>query len=192
MTITKTTRVHKLNQKPVIIWFTGLSGAGKTATAEALELKLCNLGLHTFLLDGDLVREGLCKDLGFSIEDRKENVRRVGEVAKLMLESGLIVLASFISPLRDDRDAIRTSVENDEFIEVYMKTPLEVCEERDCKGLYQKAREGLIPDFTGIDSVYEAPVNAELEIDSSDQNLDDICETILSFLQSVAVVSKNI
>jgi len=154
--ISKNERALIKNQKPCIVWFTGLSGSGKSTIANAVEAKLVELQKHTYLLDGDNIRMGLNKGLSFSDEDRVENIRRIGEVAKLFVDSGLIVLTAFISPFQKERDSVRKLVEKDEFIEVFVDTPLEVCEQRDPKGLYKKAREGAIPNFTGISSPYEA------------------------------------
>lgn len=149
-----------------VVWFTGLSGSGKSTIADLLEQKLYSEGFHTYILDGDNIRAGLCKDLGFSAEDRRENIRRIGEVAKLMVDAGLIVLSAFISPFREDRDQVRQLLEEKEFMEVFVNCPLEVCEQRDVKGLYKKARAGEIKNFTGIDSPFEEPLHPELVIDS--------------------------
>ncbi|MDN3689493.1 adenylyl-sulfate kinase [Cyclobacterium jeungdonense] len=155
--ITRQLRQEALGQKPALIWFTGLSGSGKSTLANATEQSLFQIGYHTYLLDGDNIRTGLCSDLSFSKEDRVENIRRIAEVAQLMMDAGLIVLSAFISPFRSDRDMIRDRVGSDRFLEIFVDCPLKVCEQRDVKGLYQKARQGLIKDFTGIDSPYEAP-----------------------------------
>jgi len=157
--IDKEFRSKLKKQKPVVLWFTGLSGAGKSTVAGALETKLAQAGYHTYLLDGDNVRHGLCSDLGFSEQDRRENIRRIGELAKLMADAGLIVLSAFISPHRAERQLVREMLPEGEFLEVFVNTSLEVCEQRDPKGLYKKARAGEIPNFSGIDSEYEAPVN---------------------------------
>ena len=170
--VTKSQRSILRNQQPCIIWFTGLSGAGKSTTAGAVEQKLFELGHHTYLLDGDNVRHGLNGDLGFSDADRVENIRRIGEMAKLFADAGLIVLSAFISPFRADRRMVRELVEKNEFIEVYMNTPLAECEQRDPKGLYQKARNGIIKNFTGIDSPYEVPSAAEIEIKTAEFNAE--------------------
>lgn len=155
--ITRQLRQEALGQKPHLIWFTGLSGSGKSTLANATEQALHKSGYHTYLLDGDNIRTGLCSDLSFSKEDRIENIRRIAEVSLLMMDAGLIVLSAFISPFRSDREMIRERVGRDRFLEVFVDCPLKVCEQRDVKGLYQKARQGLIKDFTGIDSPYEAP-----------------------------------
>jgi adenylyl-sulfate kinase len=170
------------NQQACVLWFTGLSGAGKSATANAVELKLFELGMHTYLLDGDDLRLGLNKDLGFSDADRLENIRRVGELAKLFTDAGLIVLASFISPFRKDRAMVRQLFNDVPFVEIFMDTPLSVCEGRDPKGLYKKARLGEIPNFTGISSAYETPLSAELVIDTSHANIDACAEQVMAYL----------
>lgn len=179
--INKENREKIINQKGVVIWFTGLSGAGKSTIALCLEERLNNLGKLTYMLDGDNLRHGLNKDLNFTIEDRKENIRRVSEVAKLFLDAGIITLASFISPLRDDRSFARKIIGNN-FIEVYVKCPINLCKERDPKGLYKKAEKGLIKNFTGIDSVYEEPINEEILIDTSNKTLDEEIDMIINFL----------
>ena len=162
--IHKDARATLKGQKPFILWFTGLSGAGKSSIANLVEKKLHNLGRHTYLLDGDNVRHGLNRDLGFTDADRVENIRRVAETAKLMMDAGLIVLVSFISPFRSEREMARKLVKEEEFLEVFIDTPLEICEQRDVKGLYKKARAGQLKNFTGIDSPYERPENAEIRI----------------------------
>lgn len=182
--ITHSERARQKGHRGAILWFTGLSGAGKSTLAGALEAELFRRGLHSYLLDGDNVRHGLCKDLGFSLEDRRENIRRVGEVAKLMLDAGLLVLSAFVSPQRAERDLVRALVGDGEFIEVHVATPLDVCESRDPKGLYQKARAGEIKDFTGISSPYEAPVSAELVIDTSEGDLDSQVAKLVDYLIS--------
>jgi len=164
-------RAASLGQQPRCIWLTGLSGSGKSTIANALELELHQAGQHTFLLDGDNVRHGLNRDLGMSATDRAENIRRVGEVAKLMVDAGLIVVTAFISPFREDRERVRAMFAASEFIEVFVDTSLEECEKRDPKGLYQKAREGLIRDFTGIDSPYEAPTDAEIVLHTTEMDV---------------------
>lgn len=171
------------SQKPCILWFTGLSGSGKSTVANAVEDKLNQLKKHTYLLDGDNVRLGLNKGLTFSDEDRIENIRRIGEVSKLFVDSGLIVLTAFISPFQEDRDSVRKLVEDKEFIEVYIDTPLEVCESRDSKGLYQKARKGEIPNFTGISSLYEAPTTAEIHIQTDIISLEKSVNNIVNYLK---------
>lgn len=160
--VTKETRANALNQQPRVLWLTGLSGSGKSTLANLLEKKLHAQQKHTYLLDGDNIRHGLCGDLGFSDKDRVENIRRISEVAKLFVDAGLIVLTAFISPFRADRDYCRGLMAPGEFIEIFVDTPLDVCEARDPKGLYKKARSGEISQFTGIDSAYETPSNAEI------------------------------
>ncbi|AZQ11833.1 adenylyl-sulfate kinase [Shewanella khirikhana] len=187
--ITHSERAEQKGHRGAILWFTGLSGAGKSTLAGALEAELYRRGLHSYLLDGDNVRHGLCKDLGFSLEDRRENIRRVGEVAKLMLDAGLLVLSAFVSPQRAERDLVRSLVGEGEFIEVHVATPLTVCESRDPKGLYQKARAGEIKDFTGISSPYEAPVSAELVIDTSEGDLDSQVAKLVDYLISGGYIS---
>jgi len=170
-------------QKPCILWFTGLSGSGKSTIANAVESKLLELNKHTYLLDGDNIRMGLNKGLSFSDEDRMENIRRIGEVSKLFVDAGTIVLTAFISPFQKERDAVRTLVNEDEFIEVFIDTPLEVCESRDPKGLYQKARKGEIPNFTGISSPYESPTTPEIHIRNNKISIEDVTTQIIDFLQ---------
>jgi bifunctional enzyme CysN/CysC len=170
------------NQKACVVWFTGLSGAGKSTIANLVERKLLSLGKHTFLLDGDNVRHGLNKDLGFTDADRVENIRRVAEVAKLFADAGLIVLVSFISPFRSERQMARELLAAGEFYEVYVNTPLEVCEQRDPKGLYSKARAGQLKNFTGIDSQYEPPDKAEIVIDTSQTPAEELAERIVAML----------
>ncbi|MCC8367596.1 adenylyl-sulfate kinase [Xenorhabdus sp. PB61.4] len=162
----------------LVIWFTGLSGSGKSTLAGVLEQALFSQGIKTYLLDGDNLRHGLCNDLGFSEADRQENIRRVGEVAKLMLDAGLVVLTAFISPNRAERQKIRQSMEPEQFIEVFVDTPLEICESRDPKGLYKKARAGEILNFTGIDSDYEAPEHPDIHLDGS-QPIELLVEELL-------------
>jgi bifunctional enzyme CysN/CysC len=187
MDVTKETRAKQNGQKPVILWFTGLSGSGKSTVANALEQRLFGLGRHTYLLDGDNVRHGLCRDLGFSQEDRTENIRRIGEVAKLMVDAGLIVLVSAISPLQADRATVRAIVEDGEFIEIYVNTPLDTCESRDPKGLYKRARAGEIREFTGISSPYEAPENPEIVLDGA-QPVEASLAQILEVLGKKGIV----
>ncbi|TGM78966.1 adenylyl-sulfate kinase [Leptospira levettii] len=173
--VTPEDRAKIKNQKPCMLWLTGLSGSGKSTIANALESYLNQNGFHTVLLDGDNLRFGLNKDLGFSPEDRSENIRRIGEVGKLFVEAGVIVIASLISPFSKDRKMVRDLFSENEFIEVYISTPLGVCESRDPKGLYKKARIGEIPNFTGIGSPYEEPVNPEIKIDT---NIYDVSSSI--------------
>lgn len=182
--VTKEERSSIKKQKPCILWFTGLSGSGKSTIANTVESKLLALNNHTYLLDGDNIRMGLNKGLTFSDEDRIENIRRIGEVSKLFVDAGIIVLTAFISPFQKERDAVRELVEADEFIEVFIDTPLEVCENRDPKGLYQKARKGEIPNFTGISSPYEAPTKPEIHIINNNISIEDITNTIINYLHN--------
>jgi len=180
--ITRAERAANKNQKPCLLWFTGLSGSGKSTIANALDVALHQRGYHTFLLDGDNVRHGLCEDLGFSDDDREENIRRIGEVSKLFADAGLIVLSAFISPFTSDRRLVRKLFPAGEFIEVFMDTPLDTCEERDPKGLYRKARAGEIKRFTGIDSPYEMPPHPEVRLDTSTMTVDDCVEILIQHL----------
>jgi bifunctional enzyme CysN/CysC len=187
--IHKAARANAKHQRPCVLWFTGLSGSGKSTVANLVEKRLHDLGRHTYTLDGDNIRHGLNRDLGFTDEDRVENIRRVGETAKLMVDAGLIVLVSFISPFASERRMARELVEDGEFLEVYISTPLEVCEKRDVKGLYAKARRGEIKHFTGIDSAYEAPQNAELTLDTSKISAAAAAEMIVEHLQKNGYLS---
>ncbi|SDX63728.1 adenylyl-sulfate kinase [Marinobacter mobilis] len=180
--VTRADRAEPKHQHPCLLWFTGLSGSGKSTIANALDVALHQRGYHTFLLDGDNVRHGLNNDLGFSDEDRVENIRRIGEVSKLFTDAGLIVLSAFISPFTSDRRMVRKLFPAGEFIEVFMNTPIETCEERDPKGLYQKARAGKIKDFTGIDSPYEIPPHPEITLDTSSQTVEECVESLLDYL----------
>jgi adenylylsulfate kinase len=182
--ITKDDRAKQKNQVPKCIWLTGLSGSGKSTLANALEVALTEQGKHTYLLDGDNVRHGLNKNLGMSDEDRTENIRRVSEVAKLMVDAGLVVITAFISPFRADRDAARALFEDGEFVEVFADAPLEECEKRDPKGLYKKARAGEIKEFTGIDSPYEAPASAEVVVNTAE---NDIGECVRQLIEKIGV-----
>jgi adenylylsulfate kinase len=180
--ITKEERVKLLNQKGATIWLTGLSGSGKSTIAVELEHVLIENKHHACILDGDNIRHGLNKNLGFSPEDRTENIRRIGEVAKLFTDANIITIAAFISPYRADRDGVRKLLNDGEFIEVYVECPVEVCEERDTKGLYKKARAGEVKDFTGISAPYEEPHNPELTIDSSNLSVEESTRAILNYL----------
>lgn len=186
--VTKDTRSTLKNQKPAVLWFTGLSGAGKSTIAGALEIKLAELGYHTYLLDGDNVRHGLCQDLGFSDHDRQENIRRIGELSKLMADAGLIVLSAFISPHRVERQMVRELLPEDEFLEVFVNTSLDECEKRDPKGLYKKARAGEIKHFTGIDSEYESPLNPEIDLPAGSESIDVLVEQCLAELKARAII----
>ncbi|EIJ41593.1 adenylylsulfate kinase ApsK [Beggiatoa alba B18LD] len=184
--VTRQRRAELNHHKSTVLWFTGLSGAGKSTLAHAVEEQLYQRGYHTFVLDGDNVRHGLCGDLGFSAEDRVENIRRVGEVTKLFVEAGVIVLTAFISPFRADRDRVRYLLKDD-FIEIFCDCPINVCEERDVKGLYRRARSGEIKEFTGISSPYEMPEQPELTINTAINSLDDCVEQVLHFLKQRAI-----
>lgn len=181
--VTKQERAKQKAQQPCVLWFTGLSGSGKSTIAGALENALVTRGKHTHLLDGDNVRHGLCGDLGFSDDDRRENIRRIGETAKLMSDAGLIVLSAFISPFITERDSVRAMLDAGEFIEIHVATGLDICESRDPKGLYKKARTGEIANFTGISSEYQAPLNPEIVLHTNEQSIDDSVEQLLCYLQ---------
>jgi adenylyl-sulfate kinase len=181
--ISKDERSKQKLQRPCVIWFTGLSGSGKSTIASFLEQKLFEKGHHTYMLDGDNIRFGLNKDLTFTDADRMENIRRVGEVAKLMVDAGLIVISAFISPFREEREMVRSLFQQDEFIEIYMDASLEECEKRDPKGLYKKARKGLISNFTGIDSSYEEPLMPELRVNTVKNDIPECVSNILSLLK---------
>ena len=172
----------KRGHKSVIIWFTGLSGSGKSTLANAVNVALFKKGLSTYVLDGDNIRHGLCKDLGFSDSDREENIRRIGEVSKLFLDAGVIVLTAFVSPFRSDRDKARNLVNPNDFLEIHCAANLEICEKRDIKGLYAKARAGEIKEFTGISSPYEEPQNPDLKIDTGSKNLEECVQDVLQKL----------
>ncbi|GIN56617.1 adenylyl-sulfate kinase [Lederbergia ruris] len=182
--VSKENRQQLKHHKSAIIWFTGLSGAGKSTISSALEKELFKKSIHTYRLDGDNIRHGLNKDLGFKQEDRKENIRRIGEVSKLLVDAGLLTLTAFISPYRADRDQVREMVEADEMIEVYVKATLETCEARDPKGLYQKARNGEIKDFTGIDAPYEEPINPEIILDTNQLDITESVTLIMEYLEN--------
>jgi len=188
-TVTREHRNQQNNHKSTVLWFTGLSGAGKSTLAHAVEEKLHHRCCRTFVLDGDNVRHGLTSNLTFSDDDRKENIRRIGEVAKLMMESGVITMTAFISPFREDRDLIRKLLSQDDFIEIYCKASLEACESRDVKGLYKRARAGEIKNYTGIDSPYEAPNNPELIIDTEHESLEESVSKVIDFLKIKAIIS---
>jgi adenylylsulfate kinase len=180
--VSRSEREARNGHRSVILWFTGLSGAGKSTLAHAVERRLYERHCSTFVFDGDNVRHGLCSDLGFSPQDREENIRRVGEMAKLFIEAGVIAITAFISPFRADRERVRALVAPGDFIEVYCRCPVEICEQRDVKGLYAKARQGLIPEFTGISSPYEVPQNPELSIDTGALSLEECVEQVLEYL----------
>ncbi len=188
-TVTRERRQSRNKHKSVVLWFTGLSGAGKSTLAHAVEEQLYQLGCSTFVLDGDNVRHGLCGDLGFSKEDRVENIRRVGELAKLFLEAGVMTLTAFISPFRSDRELVRSLMPHGDFLEIYCECPLEVCEDRDVKGLYKKARAGKISDFTGISSPYEEPQKPELIIHTSQYELEVCVGQVIELLRIRGIIT---
>ena len=186
--VTRVDREKNNGHRGVVVWFTGLSGAGKSTISAAVERELAKRGLHTYSLDGDNIRFGLCQDLGFSADDRAENIRRIGEVAALMLDAGLIVLSAFISPARAHRDAVRKRLPAGCFIEVHVATSLEACEARDVKGLYAKARAGEIKGFTGIDDPYEVPESAELCIDTAGKTVDVCVQEVICLLETRNII----
>jgi len=189
-TVTRERREALHKHKSAILWFTGLSGSGKSSLAHSVEEKLHELGCTTFVFDGDNVRQGLCGDLGFTDGDRKENLRRIGEMVKLFLEAGTISLTAFISPFKDDRDKIRSMVSAGDFVEIYCRCPISICEERDVKGLYKKARSGDIPHFTGISSPYEEPENADIIVDTSGRiSIEDTVKTIIDELNKFKIIA---
>lgn len=190
-TVTRSRREALNGHKSVILWFTGLSGAGKSTLAHAVEERLHRLNCRTFVLDGDNVRQGLCGDLGFSHQDRQENIRRIAEVAKLMLESGTIALTAFISPFRAERQQARNLVPHGDFIEIYCCCDLDICEQRDVKGLYKKARQGEIKLFTGISSPYEVPENPDLKIDTDANDLATCVDQVMSLLEQRGVIRMS-
>ncbi|MGD8408362.1 MAG: adenylyl-sulfate kinase [Thiohalophilus sp.] len=178
--------LHK--HKSVVLWFTGLSASGKSTLAHAVEKELYRRGCHSFVLDGDNVRHGLCSDLNFSIADRHENIRRVANVAKLFIEAGVIVLTAFISPLREDREIARNMMPHGDFLEIFCDAPVEVCEKRDPKGLYQKARDGKIPEFTGISSPYEAPRKPELHLKTAERSVEESVQAVIDLLLEHGII----
>lgn len=190
-TVTRERREVMNGHKSTIVWFTGLSGAGKSTLAHAVEERLHQTGCRTFVLDGDNARHGLCSDLGFSDEARRENIRRIGEAAKLFVEAGVMVLTAFISPFRNDRARVRALVPDGDFLEVYCRCSLDVCETRDVKGLYKRARMGEIKEFTGISSPYEEPDAPELSIDTDARDLDESVELVLSMLRKRGVIALS-
>jgi len=189
--ITQHDRERLLQQKGVVLWFTGLSGSGKSTLALALEEKLFERGHLCMVLDGDNIRHGLNKNLGFSPEEREENIRRIGEVAKLFATSGVITMTAFISPYRADRDRARSLLANGRFLEIYVEVPLKIAEKRDPKGLYKKARAGEIPEFTGISAPYEAPLKPEILINTGELDLQQSVNKILEFLEEKEIVRKS-
>lgn len=181
--VSREQRAQLLNQKPLLIWFTGLSGSGKSTLAVQLEAMLHAKGYKTYLLDGDNIRAGINKDLSFTDADRIENIRRIGEVANLMLDAGVIVLSAFISPFQGDREQVKTIVGSEKYFEVFVDTPLEICEQRDVKGLYKKARAGEIKNFTGIDSAYEIPIQPDIIIQTHILNVNDSLDLLFSAVE---------
>ncbi|MDD2760613.1 MAG: adenylyl-sulfate kinase [Methylomonas sp.] len=190
-TVTRGRRELQNGHKAAILWFTGLSGAGKSTLAHAVEERLHQIGCRTFVLDGDNVRHGLCGDLGFTDQDRQENIRRIAEVAKLMLESGTITLTAFISPFKSERNLARKLVPHGDFIEIYCRCDLATCEQRDVKGLYKKARQGEIEHFTGISSPYEVPDNPELSIDTGRYSLDECTDQVMVLLKERGIAKND-
>jgi len=190
-TVTRARREAQNGHRGAIVWFTGLSGSGKSTLAHAVEETLHQRGCRTFVLDGDNVRHGLCSDLGFSSKDRVENIRRIGEMAKLFMEAGVIVLTAFISPYRADRERVRGMVEHGDFIEIYCNAPIEICEARDVKGMYKKARAGQIAEFTGISSPYEAPENPELSVDTGKEEIDACVHQVIGEMAQRGLIKSS-
>lgn len=190
-TVTRADREKLHGHKSVILWFTGLSGSGKSTLAHAVEDYLYKIGISTFVLDGDNVRHGLCSDLSFNDHDRVENIRRIGELAKLVIEAGVITLTAFISPFKSDRNTARNLVPHGDFLEIHCQCPIETCEQRDVKGLYKKARAGQIPFFTGIDSPYEAPEDPELVVNTHEQTLAESVERVITLLVQRGVINDT-
>lgn len=190
--INKEQRASLKQQNPALLWYTGLSGSGKSTVANAVDALLYKLGCHSYLLDGDNVRHGLNGDLGFSDEARIENIRRISEVAKLFLDAGLIVSTAFISPFATDRALAKAKLEQGEFIEVFIDTPISVCEQRDPKGLYKKARAGEIKDFTGIDSTYDVPSSPEIHVKTAEQSIEQCAQQIVGYLMEQGFISKTV
>jgi adenylylsulfate kinase len=190
-TVTRARRETQNGHRGAIIWFTGLSGSGKSTLAHAVEETLHQRGCRTFVLDGDNVRHGLCGDLGFSSKDRIENIRRIGEMAKLFMEAGVIVLTAFISPYRADRERVRGMVEHGDFIEIYCNAPIEICEARDVKGMYKKARAGQIAEFTGISSPYEAPENPELSVNTGKEELNNCVKQVIGEMMQRGLIKSS-
>jgi len=189
-TVTRSRREKLNGHRSVVLWFTGLSGTGKSTIAHAIEEKLYQLGCRTFVFDGDNVRHGLCSDLGFSREDRAENIRRIGEMVKLFIEAGVIAITAFISPFKADRLRVRNLLPPGDFIEVYCRCPIDVCEQRDKKGFYKKAREGKIKDYTGISSPYEEPENPELILDTAIISIEESVEKVVNLLIDRGIIKK--
>ena len=188
--VDRAARAQRRGHRSAILWFTGLSGSGKSTLANAVNAALFEQGLACYVLDGDNIRHGLCKDLGFTDADREENIRRIGEVSKLFLDAGVVVLTAFVSPFKPDRDRARALVAAGDFIEIHCAADLDVCEQRDTKGLYAKARAGEIKDFTGISSPYEAPEAPELRVDTGSQTLEQSVELVLQHLRSAGIIPQ--
>ena len=191
-TVSRERRERQNGHRSFVLWFTGLSGSGKSTLAHAVEESLHRMGCRTFVFDGDNVRHGLCADLGFDEADRRENIRRIGEMARLFVEAGVIAMTAFISPFRGERQRVRALFEAGEFIEVYCRCSLDTCEERDVKGLYAKARAGLIPNYTGISSPYEEPEDPEITVETDSQTLQESIETVLSGLRSRGLLPSGV
>ena len=189
-TVTRQRRNTQNKHKSVVLWFTGLSGSGKSTLAHAVEEELHQIGCRTIVLDGDNMRHGLCKDLDFSDESRKENIRRIGEVAKLFIESGVITLTAFISPFKEERDKVRKLLANQDLIEIYVKCPISVCEARDVKGMYKKAKANEIKNFTGISSPYEVPESPDLIVDTDQETLDESVDKVLGVLINRGIINN--
>jgi adenylylsulfate kinase len=185
--VSRDERWRLAGHKGLVVWFTGLSGSGKSTVANVVDHRLHARGVHSYVLDGDNIRHGLNKNLGFSAEDRAENIRRIGEVAKLFVDAGVIAITAFISPYRADRDAARSLVGEGEFVEIFVDCPIEICEKRDPKGLYQKARAGLIKGFTGIDDPYEAPLKPELVLTSAAKSPEQLADEVIAYLERKGV-----
>jgi adenylylsulfate kinase len=191
-TVTRQRREELNRHRGIVLWFTGLSGSGKSTLAHTVEDELHKMGCRTFVFDGDNVRHGLCSDLGFNENDRSENIRRIGEMVKLFMEAGVISLTAFISPMRKDRHRVRDLLDKDEFIEIYCKCPLEICEDRDVKGLYKKAREGKIENFTGISAPYEEPEQPDITIDTSVMPLNEAAQSVVEYLVRKSVINRKV
>lgn len=190
-TVTREMRQRQNGHNSAVLWFTGLSGSGKSTLAHAVEERLFNMGCRTFVFDGDNVRHGLCADLGFSLEDRKENIRRIGEMTKLFVEAGVIALTAFISPLKEDRQKVRSLFPHGDFLEIYCAASLSVCEERDVKGMYKRARAGEIPEYTGISSPYDVPEKPELVLDTGRDDLESCVQAVLAMLEQRGVIART-
>jgi adenylylsulfate kinase len=189
-TVTRARRESSNGHKGAVVWFTGLSGSGKSTLAHTVEEKIFQLGCHAYVFDGDNVRHGLCSDLGFSVGDRSENIRRIAEMCSLFVDAGVISLTAFISPLQGDRQRVRDLI-GEHFVEIYCRCPIEICEQRDVKGLYKKARAGEIKDFTGVSAPYEAPQNADLVIDTDQLNLDQGAEKVVQLLMDRGIIPRK-